>query len=71
MQENRKEWCALQGLNLHLYLGKDPQASLIASQNSDLSPDLQQVVGSWPNLSQPLKDAILAIVDAGTKREGW
>jgi hypothetical protein len=38
--------------------------SLIASQNSDLPPELRRVVKSWPALSKPLKDAILAIVKA-------
>jgi len=44
--------------------------SLIASQKSDLPSDLRRVVKSWPGLSKPLKDAILAIVNAGMKKEG-
>jgi hypothetical protein len=32
--------------------------------------DLRQVVDSWPNLSRPLKDAILATTSVAAKREG-
>jgi hypothetical protein len=42
--------------------GSEGLPSPIASQNSDVPPDLRRVVDSWPVLSQPLKDAILAIV---------
>jgi hypothetical protein len=45
--------------------------SPIASQNSDLPPDLLCVVESWPRLSASLKNAIPAIVGAAVnQREG-
>ena len=70
---HREKWCALQGLNLRNSgnsLGNSHTASQIASQNSSLPGELQRVVEAWPKLSAPLKAAILAIVDAATKKEG-
>ena len=41
-----------------------------ASQNSGASADLRRVIDCWPALSEPLKNAISAIVKAVADREG-
>jgi hypothetical protein len=67
------EWCALQVLNLPIASDNERLAARdtqIDSPNSGLSLDLRRVVDAWPDLSQALQDAILAIVNAATKKEG-
>jgi hypothetical protein len=45
-------------------------ASQIASQKSDLPAELQRDVEAWQILGEALRAAIVAIVDAATKKEG-
>jgi hypothetical protein len=68
-----EKWCALQGLNLQNSgnsLGNPHTASQIDSQTSGLPADLRHVVEAWPGLSQPLKAAVLAIINTTTRKEG-
>jgi hypothetical protein len=51
-------------------LGNSQADAPIDAQESDLPAELQRVVEAWPKLTAPLKAAILAIVDAATKKEG-
>jgi len=62
------EWCAIQGSNLRKTgdsLGNSDSPSQLASQKiGEALLGLDYVVATWPSLSQPLKAAILAIVNS-------
>jgi hypothetical protein len=51
-------------------MGETSSPSQIASQISGVPADLRRVIDCWPALSQPLKNAISAIVHAVTGKEG-
>jgi hypothetical protein len=57
-------------LNLRVSPGSDPQASQRASQNSGVPADLWLVIDYWARLSEPLKAAVLAIVNTTMSKEG-
>ena len=42
----------------------------ISTPNCPARADLQKVVRAWPELSEPLRRAILAIANSGTEKEG-
>jgi len=61
------EWCALQVSNLPKTadcLGNTLSDAPISAPISPACPDLRKVIEAWPELSEPLRRAILAI--AGT-----
>jgi hypothetical protein len=68
-----EKWRAPRGLNLPLSANNERltgTASQIASQKSGVPADLRLVIDSRPRLSEPLKAAVLAIVNTTTKKEG-
>jgi len=66
-------WCALQGLNLQKTpdcLGKTESDAPISAPICPACADLQKIIRAWPELSEPLRRAILAIVHTATKEGG-
>jgi len=67
------EWCALQVSNLPKTgdcLGNTDSDAPISAPISPACPDLRKVIEAWPELSEPLRRAILAIASTATKEEG-
>jgi len=66
-------WCALQVSNLPKTadcLGKTLSDAPISAPISPACPDLQKVIEAWPELSEPLRRAILAIANSATEKGG-
>jgi len=42
----------------------------ISTPNCPACADLQKVISTWPELSEPLRRAILAIANSATEKEG-
>jgi len=67
------EWCALQVSNLPKTadcLGNTLSDAPISTPISPVCPDLQKVIVAWPELSEPLRRAILAIANSATEKGG-
>jgi len=66
-------WCAVQDLNLRKTadcLGNTDSDAPISAPISPASADLQKVVRAWPELSEPLRRAILAIANSASDKGG-
>ena len=66
-------WCAAQDLNLQktaISLGNTLSDAPISTPISPVCPDLQKVIVAWPELSEPLRRAILAIASTATDKGG-
>jgi hypothetical protein len=69
----REGWCALQVSNLPKTadcLGNTDSDAPISAPISPACPDLQKVIEAWPELSEPLRRAILAIANSATEKGG-
>jgi len=67
------EWCALQVSNLPKTadcLGNTLSDAPISAPISPACPDLRKVIEAWPELSEPLRRAILAIANSATEKGG-
>jgi hypothetical protein len=67
------EWCALQVSNLPKTadcLGNTLSDAPISAPISPACPDLQKVIEAWPELSEPLRRAILAIANSAREKGG-
>jgi hypothetical protein len=68
-----RKWCIRQDLNLQktaICLGKTLSDAPISTPDCPACGDLQKVISAWPELSEPLRRAILAIANSASDKGG-